>query len=284
MATPTRYMEGIEEAEKRGCVVQHGAICEWGEDYGHLHQQGLSLFNSRYLIKLAARILSTRQEIKTILEFGPGSGTGTSQMSHLAPQAKITTAFGLQPVNPYLRFVKDLFGEGCLAQHTSLSGSVEDLIRRKSSVLDGRKSEPYGGSCRMDAMLFLQREFGIEIFEALDFDHPFIEKQYVGRYSDEIARELYGRFDFVYERQGPCHRHAEYDAFVQTERVYNAYKAMSPTGAMLIDGRGIEEILREKGAADVKTSLTNPENGFGTLVVKRDNPHCDELIELARAA
>jgi hypothetical protein len=246
------YLDDIPDAINRGHLVQY-PVEHVVMGYGHEH--ALTPWNSRLLRPLAVKILKRFDGISEILKFGAGSGPASALMSYLAPNAKITTAGGLSPINPYLRYLKPLLewngnearAANTLARNMRYALSAAGLSNKFQEL---RTSPEFVSE--LDVLLQLQREFGLRIFEALDHDKPFIHEQIVDTYPFGTHPLEPGKFDFIYDRQGP-HWH---------------------TGAFMTDSHNTEQLETDDRQIVVTTT-------HGALVIKRANPNAELFAELA---
>lgn len=210
-----RYQDGVTKAKEAGNIKMNFSTSD-----NYSHSIGITPFNSRGLTAVAKKILQAWPDPKPkkVLEIGPGCMAAASAISLLVPEAKIHTAGGLTPANPYWRFSEDiLFGDG---SRITVADTVKDkLIKISAPESDKTFHSP-------DDLMAIQQKYGIKIFDVLE--KPYIELQCVDQFPDYCSLQK-GDYDFVYENCGP-------NWHLKTEELaWASYNLVSPGGILCMN-------------------------------------------------
>jgi hypothetical protein len=197
------------------------------------------------------------------LELGPGAGFGAAAMSLLAPQAKIHTAGGRSPINPYWKFEKKLL----------LGKQKRDNLKELVDDLSGHtpQTSPHL-RYSLDDLMEITKKTGVRIFEIID--SPFIEYQSTHEFPDHC--ELEGTYDFIYDGWGP-------NWYASDNHVSDAtYKLLSPKGILCMNSGSPLDVMDDQVHTAFAIPMGDPIIADHTLTVNQDSflaPHIEKYSQ-----
>lgn len=249
-----KYIEGVEIAKEAGLIVMC-SNSKLNDPFAHYNpdrfgNEGIKGTNSRRLDELAGELVKSFAGKFKYLELGAGAGVAAATMAEKFG-AEVHTV-GLTPINPFLRFPEY---ELKLGINSSLSTDYVAVLKAMYKKSDEVITCIRRGVLPPQVLLEVQKEYGNFFF--VENPEPFIKKQFIGRFPEEIP--LRGNsYDFIFDECGPC-MYSTFDKEINARIIsgllsergifhtpIHHYCAVNfPSGARISDGRDVVLVKRQ---------------------------------------